>query len=173
MDSEGKTPSSTMNALKVFADWILGIMARKKYNSSTVNVYMKGEGEPVEGKLNVFFYHPDKNDLSKTNIEIRESLTINNPYEQEAILRVITASPYYSREEFGSTDYMQAQWIAHNGTFVLASMGSIGEKTASLVSGSSEPKVSARILDIRSRNNITRSSNFFFRCVQVAKAILW
>ncbi len=143
---------------------MLWLSAQEKYNSETVNIYMEGEGSPVEGMLNIRFYCPSD---SITNININNSLLIDNPYEQEVILDLIMQSPYYSYETFGSKEFMQSQWLAHNSTYHIAKKGKIQFKIASLFSRSSDPIVSSQELDIRSKNNIHYISKLVYYLLEL------
>ena len=86
--------------------------AREKYNAETVNVYVRGKGKVKKGMINVCFSFSKKK--QPICINIRESLQINDPYEMQAVLEVITANENYDETVYGSVSFMKAQWITHN-----------------------------------------------------------
>ncbi len=88
------------------------VAAREKYNAETVNVYARGKGKAIKGKINVCFYRSKKK--RPISIHIRESLQINDPYEMRAVLEVIMKNQNYDEAVYGSVSFMTAQWITHN-----------------------------------------------------------
>ena len=86
--------------------------ARGKYNTETVNVYVRGKGKVKKGKINVCFYRTKKK--LPMSINIRESLQINDPYEMRTVLEVIVGNENYDEAVYGTVSFMKAQWITHN-----------------------------------------------------------
>ena len=99
--------------------------AEEEYNEATVNIYVEGNGEDDNSKLNVRFYVADA-EKGYTNISIDKSLEITDVYEMRAVLSVIVKSDYYDEETYGSIDYMVGQWIAHNACYDIASGSALG-----------------------------------------------
>ena len=129
--------------------------AVKKYNQSTVNVYYSGSGSPDANKVNAKFYDIDTAS-GAVNIQVDQSKSITSRYEINAVLDVIISSEYYSKELFGSKEFMHAQWLAHNWSHDIAASGEIGFTLMSIISGSSNPIESGSVLDIRSTNNMLK-----------------
>ena len=128
--------------------------AREKYNAKTVNVFRRGNGAYRRGKINACFY-PSKN-KPYINISIRESLQITDEAEMEAVLEVIAASRYYNEDDYGTLDFMRAQWVAHNFAYELATGGREDRILAALIAGESVSGVVSRSseLDISPYGNI-------------------
>ena len=141
--------------------------AKEKYNSSTVNVYRRDNGSPVDDKLNVEVYVANE-EKDFLNIQIKDSLTITSTYEMNAVLEVVMESEHYSEERFGSRSFMAAQWVAHNECNNIASGSSLGYRLMSRLSGSSNPIESSKVLDIRNLGNMGRASEIIYSVISWA-----
>ena len=140
--------------------------ARKKYNSSTVNVYFEGLGSAQEGMINAEFYIADSTQ-GYINIHISPSLDVKSKYEMNAVLDVIMASDYYSESMFGTKEYMRAQWEAHNICFDIASSGPAGYTAMQILSGASNPIESSRALDIRCKGNVLKRQEILYQLLML------
>ena len=110
-----------------------------------------------------------KTDDGFTNIKVEDSLQIQSSEEQRQVLNLITKSPYYSEEKYGSIDYMQSQWQAHNISYAIATSSKAGERIASIIGGSSTPAKSSSSLDLRQKGNVLRRQNIVYNGLTIVR----
>ena len=122
--------------------------AREKYNTKTVNVYVKGQGGYRRGMINVCYYRVKK--TRYIGINIRESLQITDEAEMEAVLEQVVKNRYYNEAEYGTISFMKAQWIAHNMAHNMATGTEQQRAMVRLLAGEELPDIisSAEVLDL-------------------------
>lgn len=125
-------------------------------------MYKRGDQPPNEGIINAEVY--DVSDVA-SNISIDNSLNVSSGCEQDAVLDVIIASPYYSEDVYGSKDFMKAQWFAHNACYYIASSGDLGFWIMKQLSGSENPIESSQSLDLRSTNNMLKRQKILYTII--------
>lgn len=163
IDEDGKEPLQHdsfgfLNQLEI--DQAEMNRARKKYNSSNVNVYVDGEGADIEGMINVKLYKSG----SYVNILIKESLQINDQYEMEAILEVIIQHKNIHESEYGTKRHMRSQWVAHNMAYGLATGNGMEKWIIEKMYGKNADEIvtSSKALDLRPYGNFTRRQQLFY-----------
>lgn len=130
--------------------------AKKKYNDSTVNVYVSGKGKSKNNEVNAKYYTSSSSTSKSMNINVDKSKNITSSYEINAVLDVICNDENYSKSVYGGKTFMRGQWVAHNMAYNIASSGELGAKITQLLSGSTTPQKSAGILDLRPKDNILK-----------------
>ena len=140
--------------------------AREKYNSKTVNVFVRRYGYNQRGKINICFY-PSK-DRSFMTIEIEDSLKISEEAEMQAILEVVAKNEHYSEEEYGTISFMKAQWITHNIAFSLATGSEEDRELIELLTGENVSKIvgHAKELDLSPLRTMTDKEIMLYRIVE-------
>ena len=137
--------------------------AHDKYNSNTVSIINDESLANDKSKVYLYVYGND----NYTNVEIKDSLAINNYYEREAIIDVFIESKYYSFDKFGSKSFILAQWDAHNISYSVSKSSRIGYQISKRMSDAENPITSSTVLDIRSVNNIEPEQYIIYSILSV------
>lgn len=115
--------------------------------------------------INVYYYQSG----NYINIHIVESLQITSPFDQEAILEVISHNELFDPEAYGSISHMKSQWQAHNLAYEL----STGNRFEKWFITRFDPRPvediaeSASELDLRPADNMTRSQKVLYSLIEL------
>lgn len=139
--------------------------ARKKYNTKTVHVYVRGQGQRKKGMFNVCFYRTGKGNMG---ILIPESLQITDETEMEAVLEVVVKHKYYSEKVYGPVSFMKAQWIAHNLAYDMATGSEEQQELAGKIIGQSSKEIirHAKELDLSPYAEITEEQRVIYEFME-------
>ena len=99
------------------ADTMEAAPAWRVIEEEELHLYLRGEGEPEEGKINIVFLPNNHNAQGEPDpdIQVRDSYLIRFEEERRQICEYILASPLYDPDVYGRTlDSMLTEWRAHN-----------------------------------------------------------